>query len=104
MNEQRRDNSSLATVRVSAPFLRRQIFSSEGPFGGFRSTARGHCPRANLTRDTSRDMEAQMSAAIALKLVYGEKTAKTAKTAVAPFLRCVTPGPIRPSGAGFFSR
>ena len=49
-------------------------------------------------------MEAQMSAAIALKLVYGEKTAKTAKTAVAPFLRCVTPGPIRPSGAGFFSR
>lgn len=92
------DGSSVSAVSQTSDFF------VQGPFGGFRSTARGHCPRANLTRDTSRDMEAQMSAAIALKLVYGEKTAKTAKTAVAPFLRCVTPGPIRPSGPGFFSR
>ena len=60
------DGSSVSAVSQTSDFF------VQGPFGGFRSTARGHCPRANLTRDTSRDMEAQMSAAIALKLVYGE--------------------------------
>jgi hypothetical protein len=61
-----------------------RFFCPRGFFNGFPPTARGHCPRANLARDTSRDMEAQISAASAFTLVSG------GKTAVAPFLRCAS--------------